>query len=471
IEVLDWGMSPLTGVGHWIYVRLLNFENSSPWAEVNFTVNVNMDAYTAWYNSDPDPFNGNQPPNTTGSSSAGTCEADWSQGCTGSNCGSSGTPTNTCDQSGAITCQFGGGVWDVTNCTCSTGGGNTGGNTGGTTGGNVSVSITNPTHNQTVSGTVIFRSSPLSEEEGVDIASVLFKVDGSPVATAVTSPPFNQAFDTTTISDGSHSLTATATDTNGESTTSGTYSFNVANGGSGSGSESPTVELTSPANGDALSGAMVMMMANADDDVAVAGVQFQVDGQNAGAEDVSSPYRVNLDTTTLSNGTHVVTAIARDGDGNATTSEGATVSVNNGSSGVSDPDPDQVFTAELFPIANWRIVHVGDVAAPVAPTLEFPEGLEGRYDCFAVYAQDGDLYLAEPNIAGAMVFRRFRDGDNIKYFERKTFHGETSWTPGVFSSLPTPNMEIIESRGVLFLLAVAPVEGGPLEGVIFTFRK
>jgi hypothetical protein len=55
-------------------------------------------------------------------------------------------------------------------------------------------------------------------------------------------------------------------------------------------------------------------------------VQFQLDGQSLGAADTTAPYSTAWTTTTASNGTHVLTAVARDAAGNAATS--ATVSVN-----------------------------------------------------------------------------------------------------------------------------------------------
>ena len=44
----------------------------------------------------------------------------------------------------------------------------------------------------------------------------------------------------------------------------------------------------------------------------VAGVRFIVDGQFIGAEDTTAPYSISWDSTTLANGSHIVTAISRD---------------------------------------------------------------------------------------------------------------------------------------------------------------
>jgi len=94
----------------------------------------------------------------------------------------------------------------------------------------------------------------------------------------------------------------------------------------------PTVSLTAPAAGAGVSGT-VTVNATASDNVGVAGVQFKVDGVNVGAEDTSSPYSIGWDTTAMSSGTHVISAVARDAAGNTTTSGTRSVSVSNGGGG------------------------------------------------------------------------------------------------------------------------------------------
>jgi hypothetical protein len=91
----------------------------------------------------------------------------------------------------------------------------------------------------------------------------------------------------------------------------------------------PTVSITSPASGATVSGT-ITVTANASDNRGVAGVQFRLDGVNAGAEDTTVPYSVPWDTTTASNGSHTITAVARDAAGNRTTSSPVTVTVANG---------------------------------------------------------------------------------------------------------------------------------------------
>jgi hypothetical protein len=78
----------------------------------------------------------------------------------------------------------------------------------------------------------------------------------------------------------------------------------------------PTVSITSPAGGSTVAGT-VYVSAQASDNVGVAGVQFLVDGKALGAEYTAAPYAVNWDTATVLNGSHTLTARARDAAGNA----------------------------------------------------------------------------------------------------------------------------------------------------------
>jgi chitodextrinase len=91
----------------------------------------------------------------------------------------------------------------------------------------------------------------------------------------------------------------------------------------------PTVSLTTPRNGARVSGGSVTISAKASDNVAVAGVQFAVDGVSVGAEDTASPYSISWDSTTVANGTHSITAVARDTSDNTRASSARSVTVRN----------------------------------------------------------------------------------------------------------------------------------------------
>ena len=88
----------------------------------------------------------------------------------------------------------------------------------------------------------------------------------------------------------------------------------------------PTVAITAPAPGASVAGT-VTVAAAASDNVGVSGVQLKLDGMNLGAEDIAAPYAVSWNTATAVNGSHILTAVARDAAGNtaASTAVGVTV--------------------------------------------------------------------------------------------------------------------------------------------------
>jgi Bacterial Ig domain/Immunoglobulin domain len=94
----------------------------------------------------------------------------------------------------------------------------------------------------------------------------------------------------------------------------------------------PIVAITSPVSGATVSGT-ITVTASASDNVAVASVQLQVDGANVGAADTASPYSFSLDTLTLSNGSHNLTAFAIDTSGNQATSAAVGITISNQSNG------------------------------------------------------------------------------------------------------------------------------------------
>jgi chitodextrinase len=87
----------------------------------------------------------------------------------------------------------------------------------------------------------------------------------------------------------------------------------------------PTVSVTSPAGGATVSGT-VPMTATASDDVAVASVEFWVDGTKV-ATDTSAPYSYSWDTTQVAGGAHTLLVKAVDSSNNtASATVGVTVS-------------------------------------------------------------------------------------------------------------------------------------------------
>jgi hypothetical protein len=120
-----------------------------------------------------------------------------------------------------------------------------------------------------------------------------------------------------------------STDANNQAAASSDMTFTTA-----ADTTPPSVSITSPSAGATLS-ATVSVTASASDNVAVASVQFKVDNANTGAAITTSPYTYALNTTNLSDGNHVLTATATDTSGNAATSAGVAVKVNNTTPGPS----------------------------------------------------------------------------------------------------------------------------------------
>jgi RHS repeat-associated protein len=167
-----------------------------------------------------------------------------------------------------------------------------------------------PGVNPAVKGTVTLTAG--ASDDG-QVSSVQFYVDGNPVGSPVSSPPYTYSWNTTALH-GTHVVSATGTDDAGNQTPSPTVTVNAAN------SAAPTVNVTNAAPS---SGANWTATASASDDIGVTRVDFLVDGSLVGSA-TNSPYTVSFDTlsstTPIYDGQHSLTAVAYDADGNSTTS-------------------------------------------------------------------------------------------------------------------------------------------------------
>jgi hypothetical protein len=143
----------------------------------------------------------------------------------------------------------------------------------------------------------------------------------------------------------------------------------------------PTVAISAPANNETVSG-MVTVAADAADTVGVTGVQFQLDGAALGAEDVSAPYSVSWDTTSLSSAAHTLAAIARDAAGNQTTSAPINVTVSNGA-----PDTTPPTVSITAPSSNATVSGTVTVSANAADAVGVV-GVQFRLDGAALGTED-----------------------------------------------------------------------------------
>ena len=187
------------------------------------------------------------------------------------------------------------------------------------------VSITAPIANAILAGTT---TVSVSASDNIGVAKVEVYVDGVIKATDIATP-YSATLDTTTITDGTHSLNAKAYDAAGNVQTSAPVSVSVKNAVTVTptqtvDSTAPAVTLTAPASGNSLSG-MLNLTATASDASGIKQVQFYVDNVLVGT-DTTTPYSFSIDTTTLSNATHSFKAVATDNSTSANTATSTTVS-------------------------------------------------------------------------------------------------------------------------------------------------
>jgi hypothetical protein len=191
-------------------------------------------------------------------------------------------------------------------------------------------SITAPANNATLP----FGNNVTISASASDASSTVSKVEiyvDSALKTTLTTSPYNYTWTGATL--GAHTIFAKAYDSFNNVATTSTINATVAD------QSGPTVSLTAPAASAVVSGASTTISSTASDNVGVAGVQFKLDGANLGAEDATSPYSMSWNTTTATNGTHSITAVARDAAGNTTTSTAVSVTVDNGVPTVSITSP------------------------------------------------------------------------------------------------------------------------------------
>ena len=181
------------------------------------------------------------------------------------------------------------------------------------------VTVTAPT-SQTVSGVVQLAAGTQSS----GVSSVRFLLDGLPFGNPVSAPPYTQNLDTTTLQNGDHWLAAQATTATGREGTSPVVFLTVAN----TSSLPPSVQISEPEPGETVS-SVVNVGAVAVAQVGTPSVQFFADGQPIGSPDTTPPFMVQWNTTSLSNGSHVLTARASDQSGGVGDSAPVTVTVDN----------------------------------------------------------------------------------------------------------------------------------------------
>jgi len=166
------------------------------------------------------------------------------------------------------------------------------------------VNVVNPVDGSIVSGSVTIQVDA-SDDVGVDVVEYSID-DGAYQVMGYNSETgyWEAVWDSTGVADGLHTITARATDTIGQTSTD-SITVTVDNI-----DDSPTVAITSPADGTIVSGT-VTIEASAGDDKGVSKVDFYIDDAFLATDD-TEPYSAIWDTTSVVDGAHAITAIATD---------------------------------------------------------------------------------------------------------------------------------------------------------------
>ena len=172
------------------------------------------------------------------------------------------------------------------------------------------LNITSPANGATVTGTTISVSYSTSGDQA-EADHVYLRLDGGP---DMRLQSLSGSMQIDSVAAGSHSLSGYVARSN-DSKIAGSDSATISFSSVLPDTTRPVAVITAPRDGDTVSGTLAVA-ANAVDDIAVAGVQFKLDGVALGAEDTSAPYSVSWNSATVANGVHVLTAVARDAANN-----------------------------------------------------------------------------------------------------------------------------------------------------------
>jgi chitinase len=182
----------------------------------------------------------------------------------------------------------------------------------------VTVGFSTPTNGSTVQQTVTVAASASGT-----VSSVGLSLDGA-VITSASGLSASYAWNTTTVSNGTHSWTATAYDTGGNSLATSMITTTVNNPvAPSSDTTAPLVTLTLPST-TFTRRSTVTLGATASDNVGVVKVEFYVDGSLL-CSDASSPYTCAWHIAAANNKSYILQAKAYDAAGNVGLSPRITV--------------------------------------------------------------------------------------------------------------------------------------------------
>ncbi len=208
------------------------------------------------------------------------------------------------------------------------------------------VSVTPPT--APLSGTQALLNATASDNDS--LATVQFFIDNQPLTPADNQAPYTYSLDTTKYSNGSHQITAEATDMSGNKTKSSIVSVTISN--TVPDTTKPVVNLTDPINGASIPEGQYTIKTTASDNVAVKHVIIKLDGQQVGNPITTAPYNA---TVTLSAGSHTIEATAVDTSNINSDPKTATITV------TSTPLPTKQCDFVKTPSAEANVINMKDL--------------------------------------------------------------------------------------------------------------
>ena len=311
-----------------------------------------------------------------------------------------------------------------------------------------SVAISAPVLGATVSGRIDIHANA---SDNVAVAGVQFQLDGTNFGAEVFNPPYSLQWDTTTIANGAHVLSAVAFDTSNNQATSNAVRVNVSN----SANVNPlTVMLVTPQSGAKVSG-RINVSATATSSIRIVDVQFFIDGRNLGSKITSAPYSVAWDSTKASNGFHVLSAIAFDKANNQATSNAVAVTVAN-NNGAANPSVTLVSPAARTTISGAVIVNVAASGFSGAPVVQFRvDGINLGSEIFsAPYAISWDTTAAANGSHILSVTAGDPSGDSVSASEIVQINNKGV----VGTSTPQPGSKVVAAMDSLTQFSVQPDE-------------
>jgi chitodextrinase len=322
-----------------------------------------------------------------------------------------------------------------------------------------SVALSSPADGATVSGTVAVSATA---SDNVAVANVTFAVDGVQQGAPDTSAPYSTSINTTSLSNGTHVIRATAYDA-ANNPAFAEVTVTVNNQAPPVDVTPPTVAFNAPVPGATVSGS-VALDATAGDDVGVVGVKFYANGTLIGSEDTTSPYGVTWNTTTVANGSVQLTAVARDAAGNSTTAA-VTVTVSNAA-------PTAKFITSVAPGGRYFLDQTG---APIlvkadAPWAIFSDVSPAQMELWAANRESHGVNAAIISLVGSTT-NGGPSNTGATYDGILPFVGGniTSWNEAYWTRMDS-YMTILKNHGITALLY--PMDGwNTLSGAAFYHKS